>query len=693
MRKRVAALIAAFAALALVAANEPVDPTGTATTEMVGLTVEVDHAPVPVDVTALDISTSATTVDDPLAAIEALIADVNGTRFGEFSLRSDGQGDASSSPVAGTILDVSPLHMNTTATDTSAAAIVTVSDDVVAAVQLLGGSLLSLQQLGSVSQVDTNGSVGTVGVNVSSLDLGLGDLLEGILADLPLDVLLALAGDLLDTVEGLNLSALSDAVNAVEDQLAVISDLAESYDTSEVTDSIEALQTYVDGLVELTEAADLDGAVNAITDDENTVDGIVQDAEDLQADLEAGTIDPVTALAILTGLVTDLNDLIADYPDSGAELVTLDEDDLLGTLDDVIEQGTVLSEYLGGLLDTLEQLQVAVTDAVTTLANTLNVITGEVNELKGHLEALLATLGDLTQEAVDELVEALESAGLVGVGDIEVSLSANADADSAEAQLDCVLAGADVDCLAPVETIDQVVVAAVDTVAGVLETLAPGAVEGDVVLRILGEGSSSATEGDTNSAEATLEILRLEIPSVNLDALVPDDVSCSAVLDGVLCDLLDGSLEAIDELHATLTDDVDGIVALVDDAVTDLGVDLGGVDLQAAYDGATDAIVDLDEVLGQLQAALDGVLDLILGSLDLGLRTPSVKLVVDPTATAAFTPGSAGAPTPPTDEPDPASEPEPAPEPSKPSLPATGGGMILLGALAMAGAVALRRRD
>lgn len=685
MRKRLAALVAAFAALALVAAGEPVQPSGTATTGLVGLTAEVDHVPVPVDVTALDISTSATTVDDPFAAIDALVAEVNGTSFGEFSVRSDGQDSATSSPVTGTILEVSPLQMSANATDTSASAVVTASEDVVAAVQLLGDAVLSLEQTGAVSKVDADGSAATVGLSVSALDLGLGDLIGDVLADLPLDVLLALANDLLGTVEGLDLSALSDGVNAVEDQLAVIAGLAENHGTSAVTDSIGALETYVEGLP---------ATPQTIGEDLATVEGIVESAETLLVDFLNDPLS-VDLLTDVTPLVTELNTLIEKYPDSGAELVqvtTIEE-----TLNSIIAEGGTLAEYLDGLLDTLATLQGNVVEAVTDLANSLNAITEAVNTLQSHLQTLLEALGGLTDEAVNNLLDALESAGLVGVGETEVSLSAAADADSAEAQLNCVLAGADVDCLEPVETIDQVVVAAVDTVAGVLETLAPGAVEGDVVLRILGEGSSTSSEGDTNTAEATLEILRLEIPSVNLDALVPGDVSCSAVLDGVLCDLLDGSLETIDQLLATLTADSQEVIDRVNVAVADLGVDLGDVDLAAAYGAATGAIDALDQVLADLQTTLNGLLDLILGDLELGLRTPSVKLVVDPTATAAFTPGSTSGAPDPTDDgqpaPDPATEPEPVPQPEPaPSLPATGGGLALLGVLAMAGGVALRRR-
>ena len=176
------------------------------------------------------------------------------------------------------------------------------------------------------------------------------------------------------------------------------------------------------------------------------------------------------------------------------------------------------------------------------------------------------------------------------------------------------------------------------------------------------------TDGVVTST-AGFTLLDLAIPSITLDPSQVTDAlgglglpDVLGPVEDVLGDLQDGltTLQGLGVVGAdTLLTTVTGTLAAVD-----------------APDGLTDTV-------DAVAALLDGLQLGDLGSLTEQIATPGLELLIDPVATATFAPAADGGTA--------APAPTPAPAP-QPTLPSTGGGLALLGVLALAGAGSLRRR-
>ncbi len=306
------------------------------------------------------------------------------------------------------------------------------------------------------------------------------------------------------------------------------------------------------------------------------------------------------------------------------------------------------------------------------------------------LQDILAGVGDL-DGLLSQLPDLLASAAgteLLGVGAFDVGTTAVAGpttADSSAAVLceavDVTVLGTDFatpdcsDALGQLPDVTGAISDAVGQLNGVLNSLPlTDLVQvGDLKADLFTDVVEQVTETDgvvTSTAGFTL--LDLAIPSITLD---PSQVTDA--LGGLgLPDVMGPVQDVLGQLQSGLTT-LSGLgVAGVDSALTTVSDTLTQVGDPAGLSGTVD----------QVSALLDGLELADLGSLTEQVSTPGLALLIDPVATASFAPAADGG----TAAPAPTPAPAPAPQPT---LPSTGGGLALLGVLALAGAGSLRRRS
>jgi hypothetical protein len=667
----VAGLLAGGLALSLVAAAAaPAEERiGTARTSLLGAELEVTGlAAVPL-VKVMDLTTFATTDPDaagnpvagPFASTVVVPLALGAQQVGAVAAASNGQTSASSgdeifggltSPIG---VDVAPITASATAT--ADRAIATVDSALAEVTALLGQLGLDLDLTGVTSIVNGDGAAATQGLEVTGLDLGLGDLGLGpdVLAQLPLGDLLELLSQLPLNLPA-NVQATIDAVLAgladVQDALAGLASAAGPVEgiVSQITSTLAAI-------------ADLEALLADLTDLETTLNGL----------------DPLTLAATLPALLAEL----ATLTDCAPELDLLDLPGTLtaaltcvtDTIDEVTAEIAALEGVLGDLVAALDPVVAALTAALDAL---LAVLTDLLDGL-GGLTDLLAQLPDLLNLAAgNDLLS-------VGAFDVGVSAIATDKVETSDATLLCSAVDVSIlgqsfetpDCSQGLEALSGVAAAisgAVDQLRGVLNALplADLVQVGEIKADLFTDVVEKVEQVDGKVvATAGFNLLELQIPSITLD---PSAISG---------DLL-GGLELPDvlaEVQAILDQVTSELEAVVGD-VPEVGDVLGAV-------GDLASELDPTGAVGELVGTIEG----LLGGLELGdllsapLSTPGLRLAIDPVSTAEYAVAAAPAPAP---TPTPAPAPAPAPTPTP--LPSTGGGAALLAILAFGGALTLRRR-
>ncbi|HEX9766679.1 MAG TPA: hypothetical protein VGA36_07925, partial [Nitriliruptorales bacterium] len=389
--------------------------------------------------------------------------------------------------------------------------------------------------------------------------------------------------------------------------------------------------------------------------------------------LAVDATDPVAVLAALPGLIVAVTDLIT------CDLGILTGVDALNALIACVEGALVdaVSPFTGAttgatalddLTAVLDGLVGAVTAAIDTLVEAVSGLTGglvDLGDVLGLLDADL--LGELAG-----LLDGLSATDLLSLAVSALSVTAAADEDGATGSASCDLvdlrvlgASLPIDCDALDTSVDGITGTVSDLVGqlgDVLGAFTAGAISiSDVELDVLDRSVTTGQDGDYNVAEAVFNLLHLGLPSVTIDP--------SALADGLLGQL-GGLPVGLDEIEGLLGGVV-GELGAADALLAPVG------DLTDAVDGLDAGLGSLDGALGTLEGLLDGlpIFDLI-GSLTGTITTPSIVLDVDPASTAEFM----------------AAAPAPQPEPTPTELPTTGGGIALLGVLALSGAYGLRRR-
>lgn len=619
---------------------------GTAATTSVPLHVEAANVPVDLGRLSLMASTDSERVElAPWSTVGLTLLDVAGTRFGEVSVRSDGE----------TTSDGLSLSRATDVGTVGATVgdVLAVADDVVgsatAALTTLQTDATVLQNLGLrvtvsdvVSGVDDTGASATHTLTLAGIDLDLANVLGSVLGQLPLDDLVALAEQLGVEVP-VSIDAASDIAGATQALLVAVADAA-------------------------TDAAAVDAAVtDLLAADGGTFETL------------SGFQDAVEALTILdaVGALQAIFDS-ADFPSActldltGVVVLT---DNLLTGVEDCLQ--TAIDDHLG----TLSTAVTAVEDAVTAYADAVATALAAAGDLGDG-----ASLGTLLDD-IAQLVADLLAVDLLEVGDIEVSQQVRAiggQLDASSASHTCRTTAVTALAQEPVEVVDcaggsaldPALTAVNDTIGAILDTVG-GVDAGDgVELTLFGVQEDAVTETSDGFVRATsvLEVLRLTIPDVT--------VSACGVLDGVACSL------GVD-LDATVADAIATVDGVLDTAQTTASAAL------ATAAPLLTAVASTADVAGQAgaQTVVDDALALIatvIDTLDLGTLTqpqalvlPGATIVVDPELEAEHqvitTAGS----------PDPTN---PAPDPDDPTLPNTGGGAAALALLALGASAMLRRR-
>lgn len=391
-------------------------------------------------------------------------------------------------------------------------------------------------------------------------------------------------------------------------------------------------------------------------------------------------------VAVLQGLLASMADLLDEYVELNellASLGTLTLTELL-TLAETLDcelnllSLTLLADALSCVQGTLEA---AIAEVLVLLEADLTDVLGSIETLTGLVGDYDTALGGLEGllDAILDLLDDLANAPLLGVSafDVGVNAAATDSVDTSSATVLCNEITVTVltqgfttpDCadgLSAVSDVAAQVAGAVTGVAGLLESALPIEGLGDLRFDVFANLVQDVSEADgVVTATAGLDLLDMQIPALTLDP--------SLVTSGLDLDVLG----LLDDLVLTLTD------------VTETLGEIVGIDAIAGLvDNITDAIegagetIGLRELIGDVNATITGLLEgLPFGTLDVAFTTPGVALVIDPTSTASFQPGA------------PATETPGAPDPDDgPELPSTGGGLALLGLLAISGAVATRRR-
>ena len=439
--------------------------------------------------------------------------------------------------------------------------------------------------------------------------------------------------------------------------------------------------------------------LDGLTDVEDLLSVTVDELQSALGDLADGDLDDLGLLGLLEGDLALLEEvaglLVTAESLLDTSLACLDGtgDELLGLLDDP-------TTTLGDLLDATDGLEACLADVLAEVETAIDDLLGDITDQLGLgdvLDELLALIGGLAEldallGQLPGLIGDITEIDLLGADSMGLDVAATADADGGETTVECRLGGLVVleqligDTACSDGAIDGEVDGAVDQALGVLEDVLnalPGVSVSGLGLDVLPVADESVTTDDdgTVTARAHAVLLRLDVPSVTISP------SPSGLLDDLL-DIQDG-LGVVGEVTGAIEDLLDGtglddvlpaeqVTLLVDELLAEVEAVLGGLPLQDV----------LDEVTGLLGAVLDNEL---LDALGIEISTPELFLELDPVSEATFTPASAaspGAPDDPADD-DPAGDPVPTDD--RPELPRTGGGLALMGLLAMLGAVGIRR--
>ncbi len=693
--KRATALVAASAAVALVAAAAPTpSPVGSASTSLTALDFAVSGVPVPVDgFTVLDATSYASTDHDPTrnpAKVPFAKAAVVPARFaGESTGATEARSDKQSSRQVGSFersvgpvsvaVDGGQLHAVADATNAAA-----VLRGATGRLQALAGALdLAVTDAGALSAVTADDATARQGLAVSGLQLDVGDLVPlDVLKQLPLDVLLELA-DKLPLTLTTDLKGLLDQVVGLT---ATVDGAVKS-----VNATADQLQTK---LTELGAAKDQVAALNAaINQLQAAIPSLQAGVDAAQAKLNTIEADVATLTGTSVGL-TSLTSIATKY-DCGtlvlSEVVSCVERARAAADSDLDAKKADLTAISSELANTLTKLRDAetaadklTTDATALLRNLATTVDGLVDQLTKLIDALQQLLA-----SVPEMIAAIADGDLVDIGAMQVGVFAKAASslDASTAGFDCnvdhvKVVGADLgspDCEAPLAAASKTVTDALGTLEGVLAALPLAAdVLPDATLSMFEDASSTTAVADGyNVAKAQVTILRFELGSLTVDP--------AALTDGVL-EGVSGDVTTTVRAALPTTDRLAG-----------LGVDTN------TLNGILTQLGSLEDLQRQLADLLDQLPD---GSNLTKITTPGLKLVVDPAATAEFKAGSRSVTA--SDDPVPGSpdaavpgDPDDAGRTSNPGLPAgdpgrnlpmTGGGVAILGALAVAGANGLRRR-
>lgn len=669
------ALLAGAVSLSLVAAGEPANPVGTASTSLAAVQLAVTGVDGLPAVRVLDLGTFASTDLDttrnalgrPFASISLSPLTIGEDVIGGISHDSDTGGSIATQvaewadPTGSMSASLAPAAVEAVADASRAVAGLAGATARLDALGLVG---LDVDVTGVGTSVDAVRAVAGQGLTVSGLSVDLGDLLDDdLLAALPLGVLLDLLAQVPVAVAP-DVQALIDAALSAQDAVdgvvagvqatgaqieaavtALSSATADLASAEAVLDAAQAQAAAADAAVPALQAAADDAAA--------VVAGLQADLAGLPGNLLALIAEYPTCGTDIAGMTSCLNASLA-----GAIAAAADANAALATAaQDAIDAAAAVADALVAV-EAAQVLVDALTDAISTLVDTLT----------GLIDDLLALLGDLIDAAlsldgsIDDILAALTDAPLIDVGAIDIGLSAIAgdgvDASSTTivcAPVELSVLGSAVgtgSCDAPLTQVSSVVATAVgslNTLLGalpVLESVVPS-----VELELFPTVTESITkDGAYTNAAVHVDALHLAVPSVTIDpAALVDDVL--GTLDVDLAALLASVLPDTAELDA-------------------LGL--------GAVTGAVDGVTAQLPSLADLQAQLDDAIDGLLGALPIGpLTTVGFALDVDPAAAASFAPGAAapGAPT-----------------PAAPTLPATGGGFALLGLLALGGASLARRR-
>jgi len=663
-RRTIAGLVASVAALSLVGAAAPTAPVGTASTSLLGAEIEITNlGDVPV-VRILDVGTFASTDTDatrntlgngvPFAQAAVIPLKVGDEVFGATTATSNTGGSASGGPAsfedALSVLGVDVTPVNATATATADTALATVNTLVADVAALVGALGVEIDVTGLTSQVTTSGASAIQGIQVGDISLTLADL--GLTADLLGQLAL---GDLLALLENLPVPLPDNVMAAVDAVIAALADVEAAVAAFEevagpIGDAAGAVQDAVDALEMLaglqTGLAGLDsGSLTFLVDLTGFLTGL--DAAEL------AFLDDCAGGDVLTAIVSDavgvFNTLVACVDDAVTAATTV-RDDLVAALTDLVDALPVE-------VAALEDLIAALTGALATLDALIADLLDLLPDVAGtELLSVSAFDVGITALATDAVESSAATVGCTGI-DVTVLTETFSTPDCSEGL------SAISDALAGLSDV-------VETVVGMLNELPlAGLVEvADFQLDVFGGLTESVTtDGTYVTSTAGVNLLELAIPSITLDP--------SAITDALGIELPDVLGTVIATLEGALAE-VEGVTGgVVDTAVTTIDDTLAGL---GAPGGLT-------ELVATLTGVLDG-LDLgSLGTLAEAVSTPGLRIFVDPTSTAQHAAGAPATPVTPTD-------PAPAP-PTAPTLPATGGGLVLAGLLALAGASAIRRRS
>jgi hypothetical protein len=643
-----------------------------------------------IDLALLDGLTLATTREEPDAWASVLPYRLGDDQVGEIEANPGESRTADAIELGGVSallpgVSVSPFTVSAEADEDGALALI---EALTASVDVLGVGVLDLGVTEVRSEVTPTGAVAQQDLVVDELSLALGDILpEELLRLLPLDALLGLLEELedlglLDGVDGLRaeLEGLVDEARELLGDLdAVDLDLLDRIDPDLLEELLELQGVLgdLDGLEEdLDEAGglleDLLGNLGAAEEGDAGAAGAEDTAGDdgeAAAAEEVGAAELADAEAALAEVLAALRDLESDGFDLGEGCTA----DLGTTLTDLLDDADRLADCVDALAadvqDAIDDLVGTIAAQVEGLDELLALVLGLLDDLDGVLDELLDLVGEILG-SVGEIagIELLSAEGMV------LDVAAAATATGGATRIECELGGLSVlgQALGDASCDDGeltgpavgAVADALDLVEDVLTALPGVDSAGGLRLELLPEAEEwiSTADDGTVTALAQAVLLELVVPSVTIDpAAAVEDLLDLPGLTGDLLDL-DGGLGQV------------------------LGL-LEGTGLTDLLGDAEDLVGEVTGLLGEVTGLLD---DLDLPVLSGTVRTPSIDLVLDPISDASFTAAQEGGPTDPGTEPEPRSPAATQPTPTR-DLPRTGGAFPLLGLLALAGAVGLRR--
>ena len=595
-----AALLAALLVVLTAGAGRATDHvgTGTATVSITPATIEAGNLTEDVDLALGALTGSATTETAPLASLDLDGVGAMGTGLPGWTATTAGGDEQGDETIAvdvsgvGAILELVGYEV-TAGTDSALAALGALSASATA--PPLGMSLTLDAQDVSAS-VDPTGSSSVITIDIAGIEIGLGDLLgDDVLAALPLGTVVELV-DRLGLDVPAELKDRLDELDALEATLAEIPTVAAALLAEQ--DALVGVLADL-GLVALPDVSAIEAAIDAVT------------AAQLALDAAEG------ALATAEAEITELTASIADLEDTIASLQSaLDALSVLAVAQRLLLEAEI--DALTADLDALEvdlaaaqaglpALESAVTDAEADLAAAqaaLDLLVGpataalapvltEINTLTGQLEALLDELVvlldavDLDQLRLDLL--ALTEAPLLGLGVVELVLTADADAVSGVAETTCTVAGAELlgtvvptpTCAVIGDVLDGLA-DAVEELFRVLHGLPAGGLVPAVAATSFGLVPTGVTgpDGDgRTTATAAVTPLALDIPSLTLIDLA------DSVGDELAQAIADADLDGLDSLLTVGGLDPVTVPAALGGAVTAFGLALDALPAGDALGG------------------------------------------------------------------------------------------------------------